>query len=78
MVLNGEDGVLRELPNNHKDLENINSSYEDSVVLTFNIDELEFQSYKLSGKLIIEKGEEINSHAFEVLLHTNYKEEKNK
>jgi hypothetical protein len=74
--LSGENGVLRELPNNLKSLVNIDSSYEGSVVLNFNIDQLEFQSYKLSGELVVEQGEELSAHPFEVLLDTDYKEEK--
>jgi hypothetical protein len=76
MSLSGKNGVLKELPNNSKSLVNIDSSYEGSVVLTFDIDQLEFQSYKLSGEFLVGQDEELRSYPFEVFLDTDYKEEK--
>lgn len=76
VVLSGENGASIKLLNNSKNLVNIDSSYEGSIILTFNIDQLEYQSYSLSGELVVEEGDESDTYSFEVLLDTDYKEEK--
>ena len=75
-ALRGKDGTLIELPNNLKSLIHTDSSYEGSIVLKFDVDQLKFQPYDLSGELIVEQGEELKSHSFEILLDTDYREEK--
>ncbi len=74
--LSGESGDLVELPDNSKSLVDIDSSYEGSVVIMFDIDKLVFQSYKLFGELVVETGQSVSSHSFEVFLDTDRKEEK--
>lgn len=64
------------LPMIYKDLSRINRSYKGSVILEYDIDQLEYQNYILSGQLVISRKSEQRTYPFEVTLKTDYREEK--
>jgi len=75
LTLSGKNGAFIELPSETKYLQNIEDTYEGSIVLTFDIKKLEYQSYTLSGELVLERDTVLKSYPVEVVLDTDYREE---
>jgi hypothetical protein len=74
--LTSASGTLKKLPDVFKYLGDVDPLYEGSIVLSIDVNQLEFQSYTLAGALVFEGDNRLDTHTFEVSLDTNYREEK--
>ena len=77
MTLLGANGVSLALPDKNRDLRSDDQRpSEGTNVMEYEIRKLEYQPYKLSGELVLETSAKHTSYPIEVLLDTDYKEER--
>jgi len=76
LSLSGEDGSFIELPDKSRNLLGLEKDSNSTVVIIFNIDRLVYQSYSLLGELVLERGEEVVRHHFEVPLNKDHREDR--